>query len=103
MDQNRRPACEASDASGLRHAGHEKHGQQFPERRPASGVARGRQDGHTGARNFCALLRGYAPTVYPCGMFIIPFGAPEGYEWLVALVVLVGLYFAVRSFMRARR
>jgi hypothetical protein len=48
-------------------------------------------------------LRGCAPNVYPCGMFIIPYGAPEGYEWLVALVVLVGLYFAVRSFMRARR
>jgi uncharacterized YccA/Bax inhibitor family protein len=36
-------------------------------------------------------------------MFIIPHGAPEGYEWLVALGVLVDLYFAVRSFMRARR
>jgi hypothetical protein len=36
-------------------------------------------------------------------MFIIPFGAPEGYEWLVALVVLVGLYFAIRSFTRERR
>jgi hypothetical protein len=36
-------------------------------------------------------------------MFIIPHGAPEGYEWCVALVVLVGLYFAVRNFMRARR
>jgi len=36
-------------------------------------------------------------------MFIIPHGAPEGYEWFVALVVLVGLYFAVRSFMRARK
>jgi hypothetical protein len=29
-------------------------------------------------------------------MFIIPHGAPDGYEWFVALVVLVGLYFAVR-------
>ena len=37
------------------------------------------------------------------GMFIVPHGAPEGYEWFVALVVLVGLYFAVRNFMRARR
>jgi len=36
-------------------------------------------------------------------MFIIPYGAPEGYEWFIALVVLVGLYFAIRSFMRARR
>ena len=36
-------------------------------------------------------------------MFIVPHGAPEGYEWFVALVVLVGLYFAVRNFMRARR
>ena len=51
----------------------------------------------------CALLRGGAPTVYHCGMFIIPHGAPEGYEWFVTLVVLVGLYFAVRNFMRARR
>jgi hypothetical protein len=39
----------------------------------------------------------------PHGMFIIPHGAPEGYEWFVTLVVLVGLYFAVRNFMRARR
>jgi hypothetical protein len=36
-------------------------------------------------------------------MFIVPHGAPGGYEWFVALVVLVGLYFAVRNFMRARR
>jgi hypothetical protein len=36
-------------------------------------------------------------------MFIIPHGAPEGYEWFVALVVLVGLYFAVRNFMRGFR
>jgi hypothetical protein len=36
-------------------------------------------------------------------MLIIPYGAPEGYEWFIALAVLVGLYFAVRSFMRARR
>jgi hypothetical protein len=34
-------------------------------------------------------------------MFIIPHGAPAGYEWFVALVVLVCLYFAVRSFTRA--
>ena len=34
-------------------------------------------------------------------MFIVPHGAPEGYEWVVALVVLVCLYFAVRNFMRA--
>jgi hypothetical protein len=39
----------------------------------------------------------------PRGMFIIPHGAPEGYEWFVTLLVLVGLYFAVRNFMRARR
>ena len=35
-------------------------------------------------------------------MFILPHGPPEsyeGHEWFVALVVLVGLYFAVRSFM----
>jgi len=51
----------------------------------------------------CALLRGRAPTVYHCGMFIIPHGAPEGYEWFVTLEVLVGLYFAVCNFMRARR
>jgi hypothetical protein len=36
-------------------------------------------------------------------MFIVPHGAPEGYEWFVALVVLVGLYFAVRNFMRATK
>jgi hypothetical protein len=36
-------------------------------------------------------------------MFVIPYGAPEGYEWFVAFVVLVCLYFAVRNFMRARR
>ena len=36
-------------------------------------------------------------------MFIIPHGAPEGYEWFVALLVLVGLYFAVRNFMRGFR
>ena len=36
-------------------------------------------------------------------MFVIPYGAPEGYGWFVALVVLVCLYFAVRNFMRARR
>ena len=52
---------------------------------------------------FCALLQGCAPNLYYRGMFIIPHGAPEGYEWLVALVVLVCLYFAVRSLMRARR
>src|SRR5262245_66437669 len=28
-------------------------------------------------------------------MFIVPHGAPGGYEWFVALVVLVGLCFAV--------
>jgi hypothetical protein len=48
-------------------------------------------------------LQGCAPNVYYRGMFIIPHGAPEGYEWFVALVVLVCLYFAVRSLMRARR
>src|SRR5262245_34867065 len=36
-------------------------------------------------------------------MFIIPHGAPAGYERLVALVVLVGLCLAVRSFMRSRK
>jgi hypothetical protein len=41
-----------------------------------------------------------ASNVYHRSMFI---GAPEGYEWFVALVVLVGLYFAVRNFMRAWR
>jgi hypothetical protein len=34
-------------------------------------------------------------------MFVIPYGAPEGYEWFVTLVVLVCLYFAVRNFKRA--
>jgi hypothetical protein len=32
-----------------------------------------------------------------------PSRCPEGYEWFVALVVLVGLYFAVRNYVRARR
>jgi len=36
-------------------------------------------------------------------MIIIPHGAPKGYEWLIALVVLVGLFFAVRRFIRSRR
>ena len=36
-------------------------------------------------------------------VFVIPYGAPEGYEWFVTLVVLVCLYLAVRNFMRARR
>jgi hypothetical protein len=36
-------------------------------------------------------------------MFVIPYGAPEGYEWFITLVVLVGLYFAVRNFMRVIR
>jgi hypothetical protein len=52
---------------------------------------------------FCALLRGCAPNVYHRSMFIVPYGAPEGREWFVAFVVLVGLYFAVRNFMRVRR
>ena len=30
-------------------------------------------------------------------------GSWDGYEWLIVPVVLVGLYFAVRNFMRARR
>jgi hypothetical protein len=33
-------------------------------------------------------------------MFVIPYGAPEGYEWFVTLVVLVCLYFAVRNFIK---
>ena len=36
-------------------------------------------------------------------MVIVPYGAPEGYEWFVTIVVLVGLYFAVRNFIPARR
>jgi hypothetical protein len=51
----------------------------------------------------CALLRGCAPNFYHQSMFIIPHGAPEGYEWFITLVVLVGLYFTVCNFMRARR
>jgi hypothetical protein len=35
-------------------------------------------------------------------MFVIPHSAPEGYEWFVRHMVLVGLYFAVRYLMRAR-
>jgi len=46
-------------------------------------------------------LAGMRAELLPASMFIIPHGAPEGYEWFVALVVLVGLYFAVRNFMRA--
>ena len=53
--------------------------------------------------DFMRALAGCAPNVYHRSMFIVPYGAPEGYEWFVALVVLVGLYFAVRNFMRARR
>ena len=48
-----------------------------------------------------ALLAGKSE-VLPM-IFVVPHGAPEGYEWLVALVTLVCLYFAVRNFMRARR
>jgi hypothetical protein len=51
----------------------------------------------------CALLRGCTPNVYHRSMIIVPHGALEGYEWFVTLVVLVGLYFAVRNFMWARR
>jgi hypothetical protein len=47
--------------------------------------------------------KGKRPGATEGSMFIIPYGAPEGYEWFVALVVLVCLYFAVRNFMRARR
>jgi hypothetical protein len=36
-------------------------------------------------------------------IFYRPSWSSEGYEWFVALVVLVGLYFAVRNFIRARR
>src|SRR5262245_12672002 len=36
-------------------------------------------------------------------MLIVPHGAPAGYEWVVAIIVLVGLYFAVRNLMRAQR
>jgi endonuclease YncB( thermonuclease family) len=36
-------------------------------------------------------------------MFIVPHGAPEGYEWFVTLGVLVGLFFAVRNFVRGFR
>jgi hypothetical protein len=38
--------------------------------------------------------------LYQHSMFIIPHGAPAGYEWFVALVVLVGLCFAVGALMR---
>jgi hypothetical protein len=34
-------------------------------------------------------------------IFVVPHGAPEGYEWLAALVTIVCLYFAVRNFMRS--
>src|SRR6516162_3452954 len=58
---------------------------------------------HCGWGGICALLRECTPNFYHRSMFIIPHGAPEGYEWFVALVVLVGLYFAVRNFMRGFR
>jgi hypothetical protein len=35
-------------------------------------------------------------------MIIVSHGAPEGYEWLVALMALVGLFFAIRNLLRAR-
>jgi hypothetical protein len=38
-------------------------------------------------------------------MFVIPHGPPEsyqGYEWFVALLMLVGFAFTVRDFVRAR-
>jgi hypothetical protein len=35
-------------------------------------------------------------------MIIIPHGSWDGYEGLIVPVVLVGLYFAVRNFLRAR-
>jgi hypothetical protein len=56
-----------------------------------------------GSEEICTLLWECAPNVYTYGMFVIPYGAPEGYEWFVTLVVLVCLYFAVRNFMRTRR
>src|SRR6516165_6116840 len=58
---------------------------------------------HCGWGGICALLRECTPNFYHRSMFIIPHGAPEGYEWFVALVVLVGLYFAVRNFIRGFR
>jgi hypothetical protein len=36
-------------------------------------------------------------------MLLVPHSAPEGYAWFVALAALIGLYFVVRDFMRARR
>jgi hypothetical protein len=50
-----------------------------------------------------ALLRGCASKVYHRSMIIIPHGSWGGYEWFIVPVVLVGLYFAVRNFMRSRR
>jgi hypothetical protein len=59
---------------------------------------------YEGARQVCPSKASSANSnVYACGMFVIPYGAPEGYEWFVTLVVLVCLYFAVRNFMRGRR
>src|SRR6516162_217530 len=48
----------------------------------------------------CALLRDARRTSTKRSIFILPHGPPEsyeGHEWFVALVVLVGLYFAVRN------
>jgi hypothetical protein len=55
---------------------------------------------------FCPLLQGCTPNSTNRSMFILPHGlleSYEGHEWFVALVVLVGLYFAVRNLMRAWR
>jgi len=55
---------------------------------------------------FCASCGDARRTSSNRSIFILPHGPPEsyeGHEWFDALVVLVGLYFAVRNLMRARR
>ena len=61
------------------------------------------QEGASPDQKFAPSLWDARRTSTHRSMFIVPYGAPEGYEWFVTLVVLVGLYFAVRNFMRARR
>ena len=61
------------------------------------------QDRLGGDQKFAPSWRDARDYLPPWHVYRPSRGAPEGYEWFVALVVLVGLYFAVRNFMRARR
>ena len=61
----------------------------------AAGPRVGARTSASAGSEICALLAGCAPNVYPPQHVYRPL--------IVTLVVLVGLYFAVRNFMRARR